>query len=146
MAGGNPEEKYICQAAQAPIFRCVHYFTLCFSLISLEVLFTHSSKQSSGRHLFPLLKENPLKRQIVQCTWLGSLENVVLAKIYQLHVPNLQKKKVSTLSHTEDKMREIGNWNFFFFPWVIQDGELKGEGGSFFYLVKTLILLLSDLI
>lgn len=57
----------------APIFSCVHYFTLYFSLVILEVLFIHPSKQSSGRHLFPLLKENPLKRQTVQCTWLGSL-------------------------------------------------------------------------
>ena len=43
----------------ALIFRCIHYFTLYFSLVILEVLFTHPSKQSSGRHLFPLLKKKP---------------------------------------------------------------------------------------
>lgn len=77
MVRGIPEKNiYICtyththihtvaRLQPAPVFRCVPYFTLYFSLVILEVLFTHPSKQGSSKHLLPLLKkENPPKRQI----------------------------------------------------------------------------------
>lgn len=118
----------------ASVFRCVHYFILYFSLVILEVLFTHHSKQSSGRHLFLLPRGSPLKRQIMQYTWLSSLENVVLARIYQLHMLDLQNKKFSTLSCPEHRMREIGTWMFF--PWMTQDEEIYFFALFFFFLVK----------
>ena len=127
---------YAFQAAATSLCTqmCTLFHPILFqriTLVILEVFFTYPSKQRSGSHLFPLLKESPLKRQIVQCTWLSSLENVLLAKIYWLHVSDLQNKNFSILSHPENKMRETANQMFC--PWMTQDGEFFF---FFFPLVK----------
>lgn len=113
---------YVARSPPAPIFRCVHYFALYFSLVILEVLFTHPSKQSSGRHLFPLLKESLLKRQIVQYAWLGSLENVVLQRSISYVCQICRTENSLSWIVPEDKMREIDIWMFI--PWMTQDGDL----------------------
>lgn len=136
MVRGTPEEITVARLPPAPIFKCIYYFTLYFSLIISGVLFTHPSKQSSGRHLFPLIKESPLKDRLCSAHGLAAWK-MQFAKIYQLHMPDLQNKKFSILSHPEDKTREIGTWMFF--SQMTQDEEfifaiLLFPNQNYFYL------------